>query len=120
MSLDIERNAELTGIIEDDKNVTRELAQAVSGLTKATGVLSELFPYLVAQAGVADSGITPAYIEKGTVKFQEQLTKLREQVLVLDQLENLGSSVPQEVADAFAYFDALNAGKPPFTDRYKS
>jgi len=107
------------GLLQDDKELTRGLANAVSQLTTQVNLMSEMFPYMMSIATQPGSFIPVEYLDEGTIKFQEQLTLLREQLLVMDQLENLRSDVGGEQAAAISFFTSANVNKPPFTDRYK-
>ena len=116
--MNILENRIITGLLQDDKELTRTLSAAVAQLTTQVNLMAEMFPYMMLDSLEADSFIPVEYLVEGTDKFQEQLTLLREQMLVMDQIENLRSSDETEQLAAIQYFAARNSGKT-FTDRYK-
>ncbi len=116
--MNIIENRIITGLLQDDKDITRALAASVSQLTVQVTLLSEMFPYLMSQSTAEGSFIPVAYLVERADKFKQQLTLLREQVAIMDEIENLRSSDAETRTKASRYFSDKNTGKT-FTDRYK-
>ena len=116
--MDIIKTRQMAGLLQDGKDLNRGLSSAVAQITTQVSLMAEMFPYLKAKSVENGSFVPVAYLVEGADKFQTQLELLREQVLIMDQLENLRSEDTTEQGAAITYFTNLNSGKT-FTDRYK-
>jgi hypothetical protein len=106
----------LTGLLEDEKQIQRQVSSAVSQLKVQTDLMAHIAAYLFTNPeGLVDS----EYLVKVTAAFQEQLVPLLTEVLPkLQAIEACGNE-----ADGAANLDTLitTYGLTPetFSTRYK-
>lgn len=108
----------LNGILEDDKNINRSVAAAVSQLNAQVDHMMSLAAFLFVDVGSAEPITEMEYIQNVTGRFQEQITALRDVMIKLDAIESCGNADngPANVAAMIANY---NLNPSTFTDRYK-
>lgn len=108
----------LVGLLEDDKNINRVVAGAVSQLAAQTDLMMAMAAYLFVEAGNQNSDIELEYIADVTDRFQVQITALRGLMVKLDAIEACGNAVDGP-ANLQAMISTYNLDPATFTDRYK-
>jgi len=108
----------LNGILEDDKNINRAVASAVSQLNAQVDQMMALAAFLFVDVGSAEPITEMEYIQNVTSRFQEQITALRDIGVKLDAIEACGNAEngPANLAVMIATY---NLDPSTFTDRYK-
>lgn len=108
----------ISGILDDDKNINRAVASAVSQLNAQTDQMLHLAGFLFSDLS-AQNPITEAeYIADVTTRFRAQIDALRAIMVKLDTIQSCGDADngPANLAKMIADYGLTPA---TFTDRYK-
>lgn len=107
------------GLINEQREITRRVAAAVSHLAADTPIMVQMAAWLYDKRDDPNSDVAQEDIDAVGVPFQAQLAHLK---TVLEQwvwIDQLNDADPAVAAAARASIDALNEGKSPLEDRYK-
>jgi hypothetical protein len=108
----------LNGILEDDKNINRAVASAVSQLNAQVDHMMALAAFLFVDVGSAEPITEMEYIVDVTTRFQAQITALRDVMVKLDAVEACGNA-DNGPANIAAMIATYSLDPSTFTNRYK-